>query len=265
MELQKKRIHFVHSYLINPTNPISVSLIGAGGNGSQMLTALARINHALCSLGHAGLQVTVFDDDTVESANLGRQLFSESELGMNKGVALINRVNRFFGSGWKAVPERFEAVSDTKSLHSRKANLTVSCVDTLLARANIEHLIRIEHDSQRDQGLYLLDLGNSRTSGQVFLSTLQTIKQPKSERFETVGNLSSMLEDYGVLLDGNDQHANDPSCSLAEALTKQDLFINSALVSLGASMLWNLFREGLLEYRGFFLNLKDFRSQPVVV
>jgi len=29
--------------------------------------------------------------------------------------------------------------------------------------------------------------------------------------------------------------------------------------------LWDLFREGMTANRGFFLNLKDFRSQPIWV
>ncbi|WP_316848699.1 hypothetical protein [Pedobacter agri] len=44
MNAAKKRVHIVYPYLISPTNPVSVNLIGAGGTGSQMLTALARIN-----------------------------------------------------------------------------------------------------------------------------------------------------------------------------------------------------------------------------
>jgi hypothetical protein len=34
--------------------------------------------------------------------------------------------------------------------------------------------------------------------------------------------------------------SNEPSCSLAEALEKQDLFINSTLANMAASLLWNL-------------------------
>jgi hypothetical protein len=52
---------------------------------------------------------------------------------------------------------------------------------------------------------------------------------------------------------------------LAEALEKQDLFINSTLANLGASLLWQMFREGMLYNRGFFVNLKDFRTQPLKV
>ena len=54
---EKKKVHFVDNCLIYPTNPITINLIGAGGTGSQMLTALARMNHALTELNHAGLSV----------------------------------------------------------------------------------------------------------------------------------------------------------------------------------------------------------------
>ncbi len=57
-----ERIHFTANYIINPTNPITLNLIGAGGTGSSVLTALARINHALIATGHPGLYVRVWDD-----------------------------------------------------------------------------------------------------------------------------------------------------------------------------------------------------------
>ena len=83
-----KRIHFTDNYLLSPQHPVTVFVIGAGGTGSQVVTNLARMNKALQSLGHVGLHVTVFDPDTVTEANIGRQLFSESEIGLNKAMAL---------------------------------------------------------------------------------------------------------------------------------------------------------------------------------
>ena len=53
--------------------------------------------------------------------------------------------------------------------------------------------------------------------------------------------------------------------SMSEALAKQDLFINTSLSALGASLLWNLFREGMTPYRGFFLNLKNFSTNPIAI
>ena len=47
------------------------------------------------------------------------------------------------------------------------------------------------------------------------------------------------------------------------ARKQQDLFINSTLAQMGSSLLWNLFRNGMTENRGFFLNLKNFQSQSI--
>ena len=79
-----KKVHFTENYLLNPHHPVTVFVIGAGGTGSQVITNLARMSMALRALRHPGLHVTVFDPDTVSTANIGRQLFSETELGLNK-------------------------------------------------------------------------------------------------------------------------------------------------------------------------------------
>ena len=97
-----KKIHYTDSYLLSPYHPVTVHVIGAGGTGSQVATNLARMDMALRALGHPGLHVTVFDPDTVSEANIGRQLFSASEIGLNKAVVLVTRINRFFGGTWTA-------------------------------------------------------------------------------------------------------------------------------------------------------------------
>lgn len=53
INLEKTKLHFTDNHLLNPTNPVTVNLIGAGGTGSQVLTALARMNHALTELIHS--------------------------------------------------------------------------------------------------------------------------------------------------------------------------------------------------------------------
>ena len=91
------KIHYTEPYLLSPQHPVTIFVIGAGGTGSQVITNLARMNMALQAIGHPGLHVTVFDPDTVTEANIGRQLFSDSELGEGKASALVTRINRFFG------------------------------------------------------------------------------------------------------------------------------------------------------------------------
>ncbi len=80
-----------------------------------------------------------------------------------------------------------------------------------------------------------------------------------------LSHLPYVTEEFGELLLQSETEDDTPSCSLAEAFEKQDLYINSALAQMGCSLLWNLFRNGLTENRGFFLNLKNFHSQPIKI
>ena len=203
-----------------------------------MLTALARINYALLNLNHAGLSVTVYDDDRISEANIGRQLFAESEIGLHKSVALINRLNPTFGTNWKAETHRFG--SDLYNIDKYRANLFISCVDTAKSRFEISELLyelNIGRSYDRERPFYWMDLGNSKDTGQVILSTIGDVQQPESEKFKTISNLPFITDMFRDQLEQADQSDNTPSCSLAEALTKQDLFINSTIATFGASLL----------------------------
>jgi PRTRC genetic system ThiF family protein len=261
-------VHVVEKEWLNPYNPIVVNLIGAGGTGSQVLTALGRMNHALIELNHPGLFVRLFDDDKVERANLGRQLFATAELKQYKAVTLINRVNLFFGTNWKAVTHRYDKAGLKAEPGLAQAGLTISCVDTVQARMEIAEILKTLHKHSghgRNRPVYYMDFGNSRFSGQVLLSTIGKVPQPEMKKYVTVDSLPMITDEFRDLLLASESTDKTPSCSLAEALAKQDLFINSALANSGSSLLWQLFREGMLVNRGFFLNLKDFRMQPIKV
>ena len=56
-----------------------------------------------------------------------------------------------------------------------------------------------------------------------------------------------------------------PSCSLAEALGKQDLYINSMLAQFGFGILWRMLKDGRTLYRGAYVNLDTLRVNPVPV
>ncbi|GGF14476.1 PRTRC system ThiF family protein [Flavobacterium limi] len=266
MKTEKNKVHFTDPYLISPTNPITVNLIGAGGTGSKVLTALMEMNHSLVSLGHAGLCVRLWDDDIVTNANLGRQRFALSEVGLYKSVALVNRANRFIGTNWKAETVKFEKDNLGKLPANARAAIYITCTDSAGSRFEIADILKYSNQRHhRDDPKYWMDFGNSQYTGQVVLSTIGDILQPKSEIFETVERLPFVTDEFDELLKQSEAVDDTPSCSLAEALDKQDLYINSALAQLGCSLLWNLFREGMTANRGFFLNLKDFRTQPIAV
>ena len=267
MNAEKPKVHFTDNYLLNPTNPILVNLIGAGGTGSKVLTALMEMNHSLIELGHTGLQIRLWDDDIVTNANLGRQRFAECETGLYKSVALINRVNRFSGTNWKAETIKFEKNGLGRLPEYAQATIYITCVDNVKARFGVAEILKelSNRRHHRDEPKYWLDFGNSQHTGQVLLSTIGEIKQPNSEKYETVASLPMITDEFGELLKQSEQEDDAPSCSLAEALEKQDLYINSSLTQMGCSLLWSLFRNGMTPYRGFFHNLKDFTTHPIKV
>lgn len=258
-------IHYTDEALIQPTNPITINLIGAGGTGSQVVTALARMNHALNELDHAGFDVRLWDDDIVTQANLGRQLFAECELDLHKSIALINRVNRFFGTNWKAETTRFNEHNLENNSDKGKAIITISCVDSVVSRFEIADILKNEICSRHSHNkpTYWMDFGNSQHTGQVVLATVGDLEQPTSKKHHPIGDLPFVTEEFGELLKQSEDTDDTPSCSLAEALEKQDLFINGTLAQMGCSLLWNLLRNGMTDTRGFFLNLKTFHSQPI--
>lgn len=261
-----KRVHYIHEYLLNPRHPVTVNLIGAGGTGSQVLTCLARLDVTLRGLGHPGLFVTVYDPDIVNEANIGRQLFGWSDTGLNKAQCLVTRVNNFFGNDWRAEPRIFPtALKDARN--DDLANMTVTCTDNVKSRIDLWNVLKGVPDSKHVNHrtpLYWLDFGNTQASGQVILGTVpRKIKQPESQIHETVSSLKvvTRLVRYSKVKD----EYSGPSCSLAEALEKQDLFINSTLAQLGCNLLWKMFRHGMLEHHGLYLNLATLKVNPIQI
>ena len=265
MKTEKQRVHFTHQNLVGPYNPVTVNLIGAGGTGSKVLTALLEMNHSLIALGHPGLQVRLWDDDIISEANLGRQRFAACEVGLYKSVALINRINRFAGTAWKAETVKFERDNNRRLPEHTDATLYLSCVDSVAARFEIADILKAGTRRSYHQPMYWMDFGNSQKTGQVILSTVGKLLQPESKKYEPVRYLPFVTDEFRDVLKQSETADDTPSCSLAEALLKQDLYINAALAQLGCSLLWNLLSEGMTAYRGFFLNIADFRAQPLAV
>lgn len=259
-------VHFADKYILQPTNPLIVNVIGAGGTGSELMAKLAKMNVAMTALGHPGMQVSLYDDDRVTEANLARQEFASSELGMFKSVVLINRINRFRGTNWKAVPQPFRSDNFKRLPDGGMANIFISCTDTSSSRFDIAKALRQMDTGRnsRNKLLYWMDLGNQAHTGQVILSTINPVSQPESQTYRTVSVLPQITDEFADLLEAQ-QDNNEPSCSAAEALLKQDLFINPSIAIYGARLLWQFFRNGFTEDRGIFVNLDTLQTQPLKV
>jgi PRTRC genetic system ThiF family protein len=236
---------------LQPQHLITVNVIGAGGNGSQVLISLARINEALQALGQPGLHVKVYDPDYVSEHNLGRQHFSSQDLHLNKAEVLISRINRFYGLDWEAVPD----YCDNDGL---QCNIIISCVDNVEERKRIHEYKQLEFYDWTKQ-FYWLDFGNGNTYGQVILGTKRPIEQPSSEH-TTLAELKTVIDLYPDMKDKE----TEPSCSMREALQNQDLFINSYVVSAGMNMLWQLLYGMRISYNQIYINGSDSRVNSCI-
>lgn len=238
----------VHRGCLSPER-IAVVLVGAGGTGSHMLTALVQLHLALRALGHpTGLEVIVIDPDEVTESNVGRQMFFPGDVGRFKCEALVTRVNMTYGLAWEALARPF-----TRALLARNyaRPVLVGCVDNRAARKQMAEYFHSQ------SGAYWLDCGNTDRTGQVVLgfSGLRDV-----EALPHVGQLFPDLIDPRL-----DEEDATPSCSLAVSLERQDLFINRAIALAGANLLWKLVREGELIIHGQFIDLNNGRWSPLPV
>lgn len=217
-----------------PINVIHV--VGAGGNGSIFMTHLSRIQQAWVKLGGQPFAIHLFDPDVVSEANLARQCFCEADIGLPKAVVLSHRLRGFFGT---LVTPHVEEWPGTAYC---KPDVVVGCVDNIKARRRMA-----KPHSRGDR--YYLDLGNDDNTGQVVLGG---------------HGLKNVFDVFPQLKKAKEKKTL-PSCSMAESLSRQDLFINPTIASLGGHLLWRLMRNGGLNHHGYVVNLNEGLVLPIAV
>ena len=230
--------------------PIRILVVGCGGNGSAIVSGLPYLHQALLAFGHpGGLAVTLVDPDIVGETNCVRQPFCRTDIGFPKAIVLAHRMNIFWGLNWQgmqATIQQFKKGSEVDFL--------IGCVDTRKARRAIDKWVL------NSRVLYWLDLGNSACSGQFVLGQpSNSVNRKRKQRLATVAEL------YPEILKTDKKDDNLPSCSAAEALTRQEPFINQNLAYQALGMLTQLLRHGSLSYQGGFCNLATGQLAPIPI
>src|SRR5579864_8596042 len=102
-----------------------VVLVGIGGTGSQVARSLCRIVYDLRRRGHHTPTLKFVDPDFVEANNVGRQMFTEADIGKSKAAVLAARFNLAMGLSITAYTEPFDAEKHM----AHYGTLVVGCVD----------------------------------------------------------------------------------------------------------------------------------------
>lgn len=261
MEKNKENVHFLDKYLCEPTHPITISLIGCGGTGSLILPRLARLDFTLRELGAPGLHVTAYDGDTVQSHNRGRQNFVESDIGKYKSLCLMEKINFSYGLSWDAVNDFVNPE------HLPHGNILITAVDNAEFRNQVHSFIEANNSSREyRRRIYWLDIGNGKDFGQAILSTVGTVKQPKKSRFNVVEKLRSIVDIYGDLKEfDNKETQGMESCSVADSIEEQDLFINDVVSVQAVNMLWRLLKDFFISHHGVIVNQKTLNQRGILI
>jgi len=247
--------HRIHEELLR--RQVRVLVVGCGGTGSAIAAGLPYLHQAMLACGHpGGLHVTLMDGDSISPTNCVRQPFSRTEIGLYKAVVLVNRINIFWGLNWEAVPTH---LSDRKALSSSHENgfgrthIVIGCVDTRAARAVIR-----DATANYSSVDYWLDIGNNADSGQFILGEpLNQVNRRARTRLRTVAEWFPEIVDASLDNDGL------PSCSAAEAIERQEPFLNQTLAQHALALLARLFRYGMTSYYGGFINLATGGCAPL--
>ena len=256
-------IHQAPDFLRNPNHNINICVIGAGGTGSLILSRLARLNYALKQSNRAGLNVTVYDGDTVEAHNVGRQMFTPQDIGEHKSFALVSKINRAFLTDFKAVVHHFEI---TKGIQHQ--NIFITAVDNAQFRIEFDtYFKQLESNNEslrnHHQSYYWMDFGNSKNNGQCVLGSNHIEQNNSSEEF--CSKLPTVIDLFPNIEAQDTKEIQGTSCSYQSKLNEQSLFINDSLSSIGMHLLYDLLIIGHIELHGFFLNLETYKLNPLKI
>jgi PRTRC genetic system ThiF family protein len=246
-------------FTINTEN-VTLCLVGCGGTGSHIAQTIARMASHIKQNRLMNLRVLFMDGDTVEQKNVGRQLFCDAEVGMNKAQTLTTRFNRAFGLEIEALP----AMCDNSTIFNlRRGNsslIMVGAVDNHEAR-------RCLHSFAKYPQVFWLDSGNHDASGQVVFGSAAEVRHMKGSWAVPgiAGHLPCASLIYPELLEAPAEVVID--CAAAMQQNFQTLMVNQMMAAIVGQYLYDLLiRKELTQFKTVVdLTTLSMRSTPITV
>lgn len=236
---------------------VYMTLVGCGGTGSHIASGLAPIVQALAERSISA-DLFFVDPDKVEPKNVGRQLFSPSDIGRYKAEVLAERFNGAYGLRIMCAARPVDVLdllpnpTQLNDLH-----LVIGAVDNPAARATMADVVKTSHERYGTKSahsrLWWLDCGNENHSGQVLLGNVALKSAMRGAiALGLVDRLPAPSVVYPDLVaTPKKQNAKrGQSCADLTASGEQSLMINRLIASWALSMLHNFLVTRDLRYFG---------------
>lgn len=206
----------------------TIVLVGCGGTGSFLAEALCRL------LMDRPADVYLVDMDRVERQNVGRQAFALADVGQFKAQALAERLARRFERTVGYAVQLYDAGLHAHVFRPQSGhlNLLVGCVDNSAARRTIAATL------EGRSGVWWLDCGNGRNSGQVLLGNA-TRREMVRGAFYPMSGICRALPAPPLqrpdLLNAPPEPARDLDCAERIVQAEQGATINQVVAVVAAS------------------------------
>ncbi len=264
-------IDFTPTYraLLGEVRDMHLYLVGAGGTGSALADALARLLfHARQKGMHINL--TIIDPDIISEVNLGRQRFCQAEVGYEKSLSLSLRLNAAFGLDIRAIPAPFQPEmvlpTGTHAYHfnnNTTKKLIIGAVDNPEARQSLAQTVEVGHGN-----VWWLDAGNAYENGNVYLgNAVERQHLSVDEALWVCNGLPSPAIQDPALLQPNPALPDDISCAVRTLRDEQALMVNTFIAAILAHYCsqWVLQREISVLSTAFNLSPPVMTSQQLTL
>ena len=247
-------------------NTLRFIVVGAGGTGSFVVPAIARLVYELKQQQNKSAEMLIVDPDKVESNNIPRSNFCFAEVGRYKAQTLAERVATAWGIEAGFSCEKFDAEQHLKSSNSDYRSLTVivGCVDNYRARREMHRALDEFRSYGESSRVWWIDGGNGKTSGQVLLGS--TTKALKPEQYFTGTSIcraipSPSLQHPDLLQPEKIEVKSDLSCPERMRLGEQCLNINQRVAVEMAEVLTEMLLTRSLKRFAFYFDLESGASR----
>jgi len=231
------------------TRLVRIQVAGAGGTGSHLIDALASLDSTLRTLGHPGFEVAIFDDDRVSRASVGRQRYTDADIGVPKAHVLVHRINCFYNVNYVAHARKL----DTNSIH---CDLLITATDSALFRAAVGKTFQ-----NRESHTLWIDTGNDSAGGLCEIGHLGKLPAQDAGALR-LPNIWNLYPELAKMRAADEEEA---SCSVEQSITRQEWPVNRMVATFAATLLWNLFRKGKLEHHGCRIDTRTLTAMPMPI